>query len=83
MLYSVILKNKGLPGWIEDSFFPGFVPERVIAMMEILFVREELGLCDDCPLDSTCHVIRDDGTKYCIALFHDAFKPKWKIKDLA
>jgi len=82
MHYSIDLYIKGTPIWFKDSFLPGIVPDHVIDLLTCQSA-EFLGLCKLCELDCKCHVIGDDGTKYCIVLFHDAFRPKWKIKDVS
>jgi len=79
MQYSITL-NPGA-NWVNDSFLPGIVPDQVIDLLTVQSA-DDFGLCKDCPLDSKCHVIGNDGTKYCLVLFHDAFRPKWKIKDV-
>jgi hypothetical protein len=46
-------------------------------------VRQELGLCEHCTLDTYCHVVEyPSGRKYSTALFHDAVKPAWEIDQL-
>jgi hypothetical protein len=67
-------------------------------MMWDQFVDEELELCKDCrDAGCRCHFVfqrceklgcggEKPSTVYrklCPILFHDAFKPPWKIKDLA
>jgi len=80
--YFVWLNIKGKLIYFVDSYLSAFVPERVVKLMETQN-SDDLGLCEHCTLNNSCHVIGIGGTKYCIVLFHDAFKPKWKIKDLA
>jgi hypothetical protein len=49
---------------------------------------ERLGLCEDCDMDTRNHVLIEEegcpGTYgvYCTVLFHDAFKCKWKLKEV-
>lgn len=88
MQYSIILQGKNKdPEWFNYALLPGFIPEHVLNMMEALFVGRELGLCHDCPMACSCHVIWWDksynhGKKLCTILFHDAVKPKWKLKNV-
>ena len=87
MQYSVGLTIEGINNdcnfWIYGSYLPGLiVPERVLEMMIAIYVDENMDICKKCVLGEKNHIIRDDGRKYCIILFHDAFKPNWKIKDL-
>ena len=74
------LKNKFI--CIHDSYLQGIVPARVVDLCKCT-VADDLGLCKLCTLNDSCHIIGMDGTKYCISLFHDTFKPKWKIRDIA
>lgn len=82
---------RGEPYYYKDSWLPGmFVPPRVLSLMLCEFVDEVLGLCAyDCPMASCCHVCvripheeQDTYWKLCTVLFHDAVKPKWKLKDV-
>ncbi len=87
MLYSVGLTiegvNNGCNFWFEDSFLPELIiPERILEMMIVVYVDKNMDICENCDLGERNHIIRDDGRKYCIVLFHDAFKPRWKIEDL-
>ena len=51
---------------------------------------EKTGLCEKCnetcDMNTKCHVMRkiapNTWDKLCPVLFHDAVKPKWKLKDL-
>jgi hypothetical protein len=97
MTYEVVLRRGGRVIFFRDYFLDGFVPTHVIDMMWDRFVDEELGLCKDChDVACRCHVMQlceelDCGgekpatvyRKLCPILFHDAFKPPWKIKELA
>jgi hypothetical protein len=97
MMYEVILRRGGGLIFFKDYLLDGFVPPHVIDMMWDRFVDEELGLCKNCHDTAyKCHVMQpyremDYGgekpvtayRKLCPVLFHDAFSPPWKIKELA
>lgn len=84
MHYMVLLASTG--AYFNDSLlapnseFDGLLSE----------LCEEVGLCEKCyetcNQSQKCHVMRqiDKNTwdKLCPILFHDAVKPKWKLKDL-
>lgn len=82
MHYWIYLYIKEKVFCFKDSYLPGIVPDHVIELCKCV-VADDLGLCKICNLNSKCHVIGEDGTKYCISLFHDTFKPNWKINDIA
>jgi hypothetical protein len=97
MFYWIWITKPGkYPELVEDSILPGFIPDEVLAMMDVRFVKKELGLCTHCEMASHCHVIEsrpEDGDsgwrvspntgKYCTVLFHDAVKPNWKLEHVA
>ncbi len=85
MFYFVMLDNRE-DVHFEDSLlapnsdFDGMLSE----------LCEESGLCEKCyeicNMNRRCHVMRKIGPttwdKLCPVLFHDAVKPKWKLRDL-
>ena len=73
-------KRNGDPVVRRDNFLPGLVPAAVLAMLTVAFADHELHLCGECTMASRCHVIGDDGTKYCTVLFHDAVRPAWPLE---
>ena len=89
--YRIHLRGKdGDPYYFHDSLLPGFLPEHVIKLMDIIFVSQELDLCKECPMDCHCHVLvpvkphneNSPLNKLCTVLFHDAVKPSWKLEDV-
>jgi hypothetical protein len=96
MTYEVVLRRGDRIIFFKDYLLDGFVPPHVIDMMWDRFVDEELGLCKDChDAAYRSHVMQPCGEldyggkpvtvyrKLCSILFHDAFNPPWKIKELA
>lgn len=85
MYYWIILERKGGTEIYhhEENLLPGFLPERILPWMKAQFADEEFNLCENCDLDTRCHPIDKDGSKWCTVLLHDALKPTWKIKDIA
>ena len=88
MHYTVMLQG----GTVNDCILPGLIPDRVFDLMEVRVV-DELGLCENCSLDTSCHVMRliekphpspeqDWFDKLCPVLFHDVVKPRWKLEKL-
>jgi hypothetical protein len=89
MMYEVVLRRRGKIIFFKDYLLDGFVPPHVIDMMWDRFVDEELELCKHCEVAYQCHVMqpREEKPPYsyrklCPVLFHDAFNPPWRIKDL-
>ncbi len=88
MWYNVIQFYKDGNGEDDFDHMHYYIPEDFITplnldLLKCSFVREELKLCAECDMDTLCHPCNDaTGECYCIALFHDRFKPKWKIKRL-
>jgi hypothetical protein len=88
MTYSVTVKAKtyaqdGEWTWLYEPLLPGFIPGRVLDMMEVRFVEDELRLCRECEMACKCHVIEfPGGRKLCTVLFHDAVRPRWRLKDV-
>jgi hypothetical protein len=89
MTYEVVLRRKNSVIFFKDYCLDGLVPPHVMDMMLFTFVNEELGLCEKCEVACQCHVMQplEEGPhcyrKLCPVLFHDAFKPPWKIEELA
>jgi hypothetical protein len=95
-MYEVVLRRGGKIIFFKDYYLDGLVPHHVIDMMWDRFVDEELGLCENChEVSNKCHVMQPNGEldygnpkpvtvyrKLCPVLFHDAFKPPWKIREL-
>lgn len=87
MQYGIALKAKSYEEdnewyWFNDSFLPGFrIPERVLPLLMAEWA-DDRGFCPDCNMDTHCHPINAKGYKYCTILFHDAIRPKWKLKDV-
>jgi hypothetical protein len=96
MMYEVVLQRGGEIIFFKDYYLDGLVPPHVVDMMHDRFVDEELGLCASChDAAYRCHVMQPAGIlnigdgktttvyrKLCPVLFHDAFHPPWKIKEL-
>lgn len=89
MQYTIMLYDKkGDAYHFDDSFLP-FYSEATIDGMRTEFLREE-GYCNTCDVNGVrCHVMIPSRSqpgafsKLCPVLFHDVFKPKWKISDIA
>jgi len=87
MQYEILLKGKkydcdGEWGRFRESFLPGMkIKERLEPMLTVDFA-EQFKLCDGCSMDTHCHPMKPDGSKYCTILLYDAVKPKWKLKDV-
>jgi hypothetical protein len=90
--YHIMLDIEDAPLWFSDAFLPGFFPARDVALCWDRAVDSELGLCKhDCQMACHCHVCipvvngnnryRCD-RKFCIVMFHDLMKPKWKLEDV-
>ena len=71
MQYSIILKNKaGDAEWYDDALLPFMLPARVLPLLTADFA-EKRGLCEDCGMDTHCHPINPDGSKYCTILLQE------------
>jgi hypothetical protein len=87
-MYWIWLQDKhGKPYIYRDSFLPGLIPPEVLQLMLLTGWKnngvEMLDICDECPMDSRCHVLEEGtGRKFCTVLFHDAVKPPWKISEV-
>ena len=83
MWYWIYLKTKKDYKYYNDYFLPGIIPERILDMICDRFVDDVLKLCENCNMDTACHIIDGEtGRKYCPILFYDIVKPTWKLKDL-
>ena len=75
--------KKGNCSFHKDYFLPGLIDEEILKHTLALYLDQEVGLCADChDMCSHCHVIGEDGTKYCPILFYDLIKPSWRLEDI-
>lgn len=85
MRYQVIQYFKDKSGEVDYDYVEFYIPDDFITPINYELYKAEfadkiLNLCKQCNMDSLSHPInKATGEKYCIALFHDRFKPKWKI----
>jgi len=86
MYYWLWLRTKaGEPYLYRGLVLPGIIPDRVFDLLTDQFA-DSMGLCDECPLASHCHVIEsgvERGRKFCTVLFHDTVRPSWQPQDAA
>lgn len=79
MYYWIYLRKKGEPILFQDSILDIY-PKRTIDLMEFNKVPEKIGMCDDCNLNSHCHVMEeiapDTYRLLCPILFYDVVKPR-------
>lgn len=85
MHYWIYLNKNGEAKLFQDSMLDIF-PKRTFDLMEFNQVPEKIGMCDECNLDSHCHVMEeiDESTwrSLCPILFVDVVKPPWKLSDI-
>jgi hypothetical protein len=89
MVYEIILRKRDKIVWHQESLLPFMYNEALIDGMRAEFLDKE-GYCKACDVKgSRCHVMipdrdgdPDTWEKLCPVMFHDVFKPKWKIKDI-
>lgn len=86
MNYFIWLKRRGEPVLFEDYFLPGIIPDRTVDLMAVDQVPKKLGMCEECELNSSCHVMQDVGDgiyrHLCPMLFVDVFNPPWRLSEL-
>ncbi len=85
MQYWIYLRKNGEPKLFRDSILDIF-PRRTFDLMEFNKVPEKLGMCDECNLNSHCHVMEEidefSSRLLCPILFHDVIKPPWKLSEI-
>lgn len=85
MYYWIWLNRKNKLILFEDYILDIF-PKRTIDLMEFNKVPEKIGMCDDCNLNSHCHVMERIAENtfrlLCPILFHDVVKPRWKLSEI-
>ena len=85
MHYGITLRRRGgEPYWYREAILDGLVPQRVVDLMVANTVDDELGLCRLCDVQGNrCHVILEpSGVKLCPVLFHEVFRPAWRVADV-